>query len=245
MFERQGNSNRKAKHASPKKLEIPFAVQLKMCEEMKEDRKSFPDAQSFFREMKKKYKGLKRERLEHILASEEKLRTAVHNEKQRRRQVGKPRGQKYMRLEGAGRKKQFPEVISELAAWINEMRSYGHTVLKRHVLWRYYELLDERVLTLEAQMQSNQTETASIQKQVDFIKSHKEKLVKSEKYQESRTKALIAWCGAKHCKPHLLTKLSPLEEKVRAQLTWQSFDEQLYLAAFGDEEPLKQFGSKP
>ena len=94
VFERQGNSNRKAKHESPKKLEIPFAVQLKMCEEMKEARKVFADAQSFFREMKKKYKGLKRERLEHILASEGKLRTAVHNEKQRRRYVGKPRGQK-------------------------------------------------------------------------------------------------------------------------------------------------------
>jgi hypothetical protein len=51
--------------------------------------------------------------------------------------------------------------------------------------------------------------------------------------------------GAKALRPHVQTALSELEERVRAMLTWQSFDHGLHLVSFGSQADLKSYVSKP
>ena len=50
---------------------------------------------------------------------------------------------------------------------------------------------------------------------------------------------MMAWMKVRLLAPQRYTELSAEEEKIRAELTWQLFDQQLYLAAFGNAKALK------
>ena len=72
-----------------------------------------------------------------------------------------------------------------------------------------------------------------------------EKLENSAKYRQSLTTRLILYVGVRNLRPHLDTKLSPLEEEARCRLTWQSYDRALWTAALALVEELATKVSKP
>ena len=46
-----------------------------------------------------------------------------------------------MRAKGGGRKLQFPSIYEQIRTWVELERSHCHTVLARHVGWKFQELL--------------------------------------------------------------------------------------------------------
>ena len=54
---------------------------------------------------------------------------------------------------------------------------------------------------------------------------------------------LQKWTGIKFLQPQMKTELSPLEEQVRAQLTWKSMDHAMWLGMGTDSEQLKKYVS--
>ena len=57
--------------------------------------------------------------------------------------------------------------------------------------------------------------------------------------------SLMAKTGARFLRPHQVSMLSDIEEQVRAQLTWQSYDFAVWLLAFAPEEQLSTFIALP
>ena len=71
------------------------------------------------------------------------------------------------------------------------------------------------------------------------------KLQQSRKYAQSFTEQLMTWTGSRFRTPHQVTTLSPLEEKVRAKVIWQSLDYAMYLAAFSEYGVLGECVANP
>ena len=67
----------------------------------------------------------------------------------------------------------------------------------------------------------------------------------SESYRKTAIADVLRKIGASSYKPQRVTSLDAAEEKLRARLTWQSFDSALHLAAFGTADELKTFVAKP
>jgi hypothetical protein len=109
------------------------------------------------------------------------------------------------------------------------------------------ELLLEKKQHLESAAQQQHDEIARRLHDAKVAKIAKTlaSLTQSESYRKTQVLRLISLCEAKHCRPHLTTKLGPLEEKVRAQVTWMSFDHMLAKAAFGKESDLEDVVAKP
>ena len=55
----------------------------------------------------------------------------------------------------------------------------------------------------------------------------------------------MSWTGSQFRTPHQVTTLSPLEEKVRAKVAWQSLDYAMYLAAFSEYGVLGKYVANP
>ena len=239
-------SNRRKPFEKPLKREIPQALKLKMVDEMKELRVQYPDAASFFKDMRKRFGGMRRHQLEDLMATETKLKHSVSKQKMRQKRFQKRRGEHYVRSEGAGRKREHPELIEKLSGWINDERSHGHTILKRHLMSKWMELLLEKIQDIEASVEKKDDEISKRLEESKLAKVKKtlSSLKQSESYRKTQVTRLISWCEAKHCRPHLTTKLSPLEEQVRAQVTWMSFDHMLAKAAFGAAKDLEDSVAK-
>jgi hypothetical protein len=103
---------------------------------------------------------------------------------------------------------------AELKQWVATERSYGHTLSKKDLLYEFLDLLEKK----------NTAECAQRAKQPK----------ESKKYAESFTERLMSWTGSLFRTPHQVTTRSPLEEKVRAKVTWQSLDDAMYLTAFSE-----------
>ena len=112
-------------------------------------------------------------------------------------------------------------------------RSYGHSLSKRDLLDQFTEMLQDF---------SAKTDN---EKHKKLCLDRLEKLSKSAKYRESQTIFLMAKTGARFLRPHQVTNLSPLEEMVRAQLTWQAYDHAQWVLAFSPKETLGKYLARP
>ena len=137
------------------------------------------------------------------------------------------------RAKGAGAKEHFPWSTEVLKTWLAIERFDGHSLSKKDLLDQFIELLRERSVATELDVEKTLC--------LDRIA----RLAKSPKCRESQTITLMAKTGARFLRPHQVTLLSALEEHVRAQLTWQSYDYAQWLLAFAPEELLGKFIALP
>ena len=151
-----------------------------------------------------------------------------------------------IRLRGAGRRSDFPEVLESVKAWFNSSRSHGLTVLPRHLLTQYQLKLTESVARLESELAvcNDKSERAKLDLR---IQSGKKLLKNSESKAggKNRLRHLMFLLEAKALKPDLTTKLSPAEEQIRAHLTWQAFDYMLWKACFAPVSALENLVCQP
>ena len=145
-------------------------------------------------------------------------------------------------------KKEFPLVYERVVAWFQAERAHGHTVLQRHLAWKYSHFLQEEISRLEDEIRKPDQLDKDIRRlknQLDKAKKQDQALKKSSKNMDKRGQQLVKWMCAKIRKPNLETQLSAVEQQVRAELSWHYFDWQLHRMISGDEAQLKKMFSKP
>ena len=240
--------------------EIPVAVRASLVQEMELSVASnqFSDETEFLSHFARKF-SLQKRKVKDLW----NRRTLVKKTAQKHKLSQKPykfsgwrgsrkgalgRRYKGLRMPGAGRKHSFPHLLDELRSWFHEMRSYGNQVLRVDLYNYYIHLFETERTRLRAQLSDPKMllpQRAPLQLKISEIEKQLSSQKKSEKAKDSLRCRLERWCSARNMKPHLVTKLSPLEEQSRCHLTWQSFDRALWLAACSDETTLGQHVSKP
>ena len=68
------------------------------------------------------------------------------------------------------------------------------------------------------------------------------KLEESKQYRQQYATSLIKWIGAKAYQKEQSAEISPQEEKIRAQLTWQGVDHKLWLMGASSLQELESAG---
>ena len=168
-------------------------------------------------------------------------------------QLGKRRGPKKgkrkrppnakVRAEGGGRKREFDQQVSALKHWLGVERSHGHYVSKRELLHEFCVLLTKLAeeCAFKAKEEPNTKKAEDLNKQAQQALQRKEKLLNGKtSYGKNFTEKLIGWCNAKWMQKELSHTLSPLEAKVRAQLTYQHIDRVLYMMTAASKEELQE-----
>lgn len=234
-----------------KKLEFTAVEKVQICDDFKVLVSSSPTKERALQELRKKL-DLSSERLRDILNNEDEWRKIV-----RERRLGeggflkkgvKPgsisRLNRGVRRSGGGRKRQFEAQVRALGQWISQERSHGHALQKAFIGRKFQELLlqgsEELLQSTKEMTEPFQIVAAKIEARSMWEKV--QKMRKSDKYSSAYVKQLLKWTGAKCMKKELSTSLSPLEEKVRIQLSWQSLDWQLWLAGSAPLETLEEEG---
>lgn len=241
-----------------RKIELPVAVRAKMASEMSKALSSFASEKDFWISMKRKY-ALSIPKLKSIFSDRE----ALQSETQKKKLTTKPllfqsggKGTKKtagskrcrgFRKSGGGRKSRWPALLSELKAWVEEQRSYGHSVSKTTLMDRWIFLLSEKMLNLQAEAaaQVDASAKAETLQKAELAKSEKESLCKNYTARQSKCNRLMDSMGLKFMKPDLTTKLSAQEEAVRAMLTWQLWDRTLWKAFFSPLDVLGESVADP
>ena len=255
---RKGGRPQKAGPAKASRQDIPVAPKTGMLQDMLEQEHTFADEADFFRHFAKKYdrstpqiKSWWRSRQE-LTATQRKHRLSRNPVKfSAKKGVKKTSYEKrykgFRRLQGAGRRSSFESVRQDLKNWFNEQRCLGNQVLQQDLYERYVLFLHDHVLGLESKAEglTDPLVKGETLAAVGEGRQTLKKLESSKKYRESLTSRLKLLVGAKNLKPHLDTKLSPLEEQARVQLTWQAYDGALWTAALAPPEELGKWVSKP
>ena len=149
---------------------------------------------------------------------------------------------KGFRKPGAGRKARWPDVLHDLKAWVEEQRSYGHSVTKEVLCDRYLVLLQAKETALKASAREavDPLKKAELEKSEKEARNESQRILKESKFRNNKNVSLVEQCELKALKPDLTTKLSLQEEFVRSVLTWQSFDKTVWKACFASLECLAE-----
>eukprot|EP00435_Cladocopium_sp_Y103_P031867 s500_g8.t1 len=260
-------SNRKKSLEAPKRREFTAIQKKEICEEFRSILAESPSKQDALQKLRKKL-NLSSERLRDILNNEgewskilAKHRLGKGGLKKRGVKPGEAskRTSKGVRRSGAGRKLEFPDQVLQLKRWISRERSHGHALQKAFVGRKFEAILlaeaekqlqkFEAILLAEAEKQLQSIQELTDPLQIALAKTQARRfhqkvqtLRNAEKVKQRYIQRLLDYCGAKYMGKELTTNLSPLEEKVRIQLSWQSLDWQLWLAGSAPLEALKDEG---
>ena len=209
--------------------------------QLKEARPSFSSSPEFWKAMRKKF-GLQKKAMQqmedkiegwreycqrHHLSTSGFANAPVQAKGKRRSWLKRKVKSIGARAKGGGRKNEFSWAIDKLKYWIEIERSYGHSLSKSDLCFEFIDILEKRIAHEECQ----QTQKDLYQKKVNQLK-------KAGKIANNYVSKLIMWTESEWLTPHLLTELSPLEERAGAQLTWQSMDLAIWKAAFSTIEEL-------
>ena len=123
--------------------------------------------------------------------------------------------------------------------WLEEERSYGHSIGKSD-LWFEYKWQLEESMEIERRKVLEDPGNAKAKARHLALKTRLEKITASTVYLNTTKKELLKFCGARLLKPQRFVNLTLEEEKARAHVTWMSYDKLMDLAAFGTPEELSE-----
>ena len=149
-----------------------------------------------------------------------------------------------LRASGGGRKLTFPKLYEKVKIWLEEERSHGHTVLRRHVAWKFHGYLASyrsELALKEADSNISNAEKIELQAADKMLQG----IDRSQGNADKRADHLIKWMGAKLMQPNLVTQLSEIEMQVRAELTWQHHDYLIWKIAGMKDEDYHEMFARP
>ena len=246
---RRGGRPKGRKDSEIKRVELTARQKLDIAEEYDTLLPGASSRQEALTFLRKKHK-MSSQRLRDILKNKKEweklcleLKIGKQGGSKQGRKAAKVRQAKGVRRKGGGRKREHEEQIQQLSRWLQKERSHGHGIKKSFLSQKFSELLvTEAERLLEASKTQNQELLAKIQVvEAKHIMKKVENL-RNYKYREKYVSQLMEWIGAKHVAKELTSHLSPLEEKIRIQLSWMAFDYQLWLAGSAPLEVLQQDG---
>ena len=242
----------KGRKNSEKRKELTAREKLDIVEAFENLLPSASSRQEALTEVKKKLKlgNLSSERIKDILKNKTQWQqlcvdfdVGKQGGSRKGKRAAKVRKARGMRRKGGGRKREHEEQIQQLSRWLQKERSHGHGIRKSFLSEKFSELL---VTEAERLLEASKTQNQELLQKLQVIEARhimkKVENLKKYKYRENYVSKLMEWIGAKHCAKELTSHLSPLEEKIRIQLSWMAFDYQLWLAGSAPLEVLEQDG---
>jgi len=252
-------SNRPEPGAKPRRLEIGGLAQLRIVEDVKKRfRGAAGDQEALTKawaSLRRDYPDINKKRFKRMLAAADDISKRVCQERlgAGRGVTGRSKGVKVVvsaeakitkgcRRSGGGVKFGFNEILIDVKLWHDAERRMGHQLDKADI---YFEFKD-RLVYCAQKLRSKDSLTKD---EADKLKKYDEKLKNMESHKEAIkrtfTDRLCAKMGVKLLTPQRYSQLTSTEEKVRGELTWQQFDERMYLAAFGSEAELASWVADP
>lgn len=249
------SSNMRLKSQKLLRQDLPVAYKHEICETIFNKRLEFESQEALFRAMGKKFR-MKRKRLMYIWKRRSMWKADMEKKKLSRSQYtrsGKGAGKGVRGLEavkhekrrasGGGAKIQFPHLYQKMKDWVNKERMHGHSVLKKHISWKYEQYLSEHQQELQQKIHAGSATFAEKQKHEQAQKQLA--ALTKEKNQQQRANHLVQWMGAKNLIPNLVTQISETEQQVRACLTWQQHDYQMFRIARMSNEDCQELFAQP
>ena len=148
-----------------------------------------------------------------------------------------------MRQPGGGRKRALDWAVTALKEWHCRERQHGHSISRKDMVDEYVTLLHERASQLSgkvATLDDSDPQREGLEKEARACLERRDKLAVSKAYRKTMTTRLLQWTGARLFTVEQTTHLSALEEKVRAQLTWQDVDRKLWATRVASKEQLEK-----
>ena len=230
-----------------KRIEFGVYEKLDICKYIDQAKQSHPKEKALWAECRQKF-GISVQSLKEIYVKKDQWGALV-----KKHGLGKKRGQgkgkrkrpknARVRAPGGGRKREFDQQIKDLKHWIEMERSNGHFISKRELLLEFCTRLDQlaQECANKAAKDENQQRAASWRKESEnAIKRKKKLLDPNTSTGRNYVEKLIDWTSSKFTQKELSHQLSPLEAKVRAQLTWQHIDRVLYMMLAAPLEVLEK-----
>ena len=204
-----------------------------MLKYLRENLDKFDTERDYWRAMCARYHPRTKRDLQSYKAREGQWLEAI------KKQDGRRSGNTYlqkraqgMRKEGGGAKDYFADVKKETLQQVQLERSYGHSLSVEDVY-------DEFIFNLKVAIRKKEIEGNDQDLVLKKMQKRVHDLSNSYRYRISFTRRMLESLHLKVLKPQRLVLLTPEEEKARAHVTWQGFDEVMWLAAYGSEEDLR------
>ena len=237
--------------------ELPVATKHDMCLQIHEMRVEYASEKDTLKAAARKFKmrvkklqAIWMKRLEwKSQVAKYKLSSGVHD---RPGSSGAMKGshgphaakQQRKRASGGGRKLSFPLLYEKTKNWFHDERAHGHTVLRRHVAWKFQEFLTTYKLDLQTK-QDNQELSHQEKHDLQAAEKMLEAMSSRQGNADKRADHIIKWMGAKIQQPNLVTQISEVEQQVRAELTWQHHDYLISKIAQMREDDYKELFARP
>ena len=253
-----------AQHYVSKKVEPTAVERLAIVKSLKEERAKYTDEHEYWREMAllfeagrdaKKKEVRKRivKQLKSYMEREEEDEKFVQDKKLgqlggRRRGDATPayllkdEGKMARRMGEQGAQKtgvrnHFEEIIQELRVWVKREERYGHDLDQEDLVDEYEELISKDLLLLLA----TEKERTLTPQEADAKEAFKHRLgrLQEQDYAYTMRGRLGKTLQIRTLMPTRVSTLGLQEEELRAILTWQMFDQKLYMCAFGPRVDLE------
>lgn len=219
-------SNVRKKHQKPLKHELPASAKHQMRQKMYDSREQFSKEDEMLQHWAKQFK-MQMRALREIYHKRSEWQTLV---KKHRHSVSEDQrsgralatgvhgsGKQHVirkRAEGAGAKKEFPEVFDKVKAWFESERCHGHQVLQRHLGWKYEEYMHQELaggLTHKLEHEEHtKHESTHFQQKISKAETQIESM-KKPKGLDKKAQRLVNQLGAKIRTPNLITQLHPVD----------------------------------
>ena len=132
----------------------------------------------------------------------------------------------------------FSEITSEVTLWHETERRMPRVVVRTDILHEFMGRLDAFIPKLELKVEeaTDGPEKAQLVVKLQAHKGRRHSLQTGTKVCVERFRdRLLAKIGGRLLVPQRYAKLTPREEEIRCQLTWQQFDERCYITGFAPE----------
>ena len=250
-------SNMRLKGQRKLRDELPIAFKHEMCQQIQEMKIEHASEADAVKAAARKYK-MKPKKIKQIWNQRLEWKKQMQQHKTSDGKHARPlasgamRGshgplaakQARLRASGGGRKLTFPKLYEKVKIWLEEERSHGHTVLRRHVAWKFHEYLASyrsELALKEADSNISNAEKIELQAADKMLQG----IDRSQGNADKRADHLIKWMGAKLMQPNLVTQLSEIEMQVRAELTWQHHDYLIWKIAGMKDEDYHEMFARP
>ena len=257
-------TNRVLAGEKPRRFEIKGGIQKKIVDRIDELKAEFgtsrADLSRFWKQVYREFPDVDRDRLQKMACNADSIRTRVGEQGlggdrgfggAQGRSIPtylKARQNKGIRAGGAGNKWHFTEITKEVKDWHEHERRMAHVVDRTDILVEFQERLEVFIPQLE-KLAEAAIGTAEEKMLAEKIKAHKdrqESLKTGTKVCRERFRdRVIGKLGARLLVPQRYVKLTPKEEQVRCELTWQQFDERCWIAGLSPMNELSKWVADP
>jgi hypothetical protein len=220
---------------------------LEMCEFMEGQVGRYATEDSYWRAMVCRHRPKTKQTLQGILDRKEvfkakiKERNLAKGTKMRKRVCSgssggmlrsEPEVGRGCRAPGGGRNDPYQEQKQQLKDW---------AIKEKHCLQVFINSLGWKLGRLEegsVEAKKVELRRLGVIKRIQAIEA-------SPPYLKKTKKMLVQACGLRLLKPQRLVNLSPAEEHIRCELTWQLMDQAIWRITFGTEDDLKHLVLRP